>query len=97
MSMNSCAFISRCRAAGSRPPQAARPARRQHRHARAADAVPEVSDEQLKAHHRETSLRRNGRIRRRRVLGLSAEQKAALYSKVFVPIDLNKATARRSC
>jgi DNA uptake protein ComE-like DNA-binding protein len=56
------------------------------------DAVPELTDAQLKTITSKRPFAGTAAYDAAVGVGLSAEQKAALYAKVFVPIDLNKAT-----
>jgi DNA uptake protein ComE-like DNA-binding protein len=56
------------------------------------DAVPEVSDAQLAAITSKRPFAGTAAFDAAVGAGLSPEQKTALYAKVFVPIDLNKAT-----
>ena len=56
------------------------------------DAVPEVTDVQLKTITSKRPFAGTAAFDAAVGAGLSAEQKTALYAKVFVPIDLNKAT-----
>jgi DNA uptake protein ComE-like DNA-binding protein len=56
------------------------------------DAVPELTDAQLKTITSKRPFAGTAAYDAAVGAGLSAEQKAALYAKVFVPIDLNKAT-----
>jgi len=56
------------------------------------DAVPELTDAQLKTITSKRPFAGTAAYDAAVGVGLSAEQKTALYAKVFVPIDLNKAT-----
>ncbi len=56
------------------------------------DAVPEVTDAQLKTITSKRPFAGTAAFDAAVGAGLSAEQKTALYANVFVPIDLNKAT-----
>ncbi len=56
------------------------------------DAVAELSDVQVQAITSKRPFAGTAAFDAAVGAGLNAEQKAALYSKVFVPIDLNKAT-----
>jgi DNA uptake protein ComE-like DNA-binding protein len=56
------------------------------------DAVPELTDAQLKTITSKRPFAGAAAYDAAVGVGLSAEQKTALYTKVFVPIDLNKAT-----
>ena len=56
------------------------------------DAVPELSDSQLQTIMTKRPFAGTAAYDAAVGVGLTAEQKTALYAKVFVPIDLNKAT-----